>query len=117
MTYFSPDFAQFFKDLAANNNKEWFDENRKRYEKEVKDAFKNLVEDLIITMRKEEPELLVEAKDCIFRINRDVRLCHPPGSVDIVEKIIEDFKSGKESHAPFWIQMKGKFILIEAKIL
>jgi len=73
MTYFSPDFAQFFKDLAANNNKEWFDENRKRYEKEVKDAFKNLVEDLIITMRKEEPELLVEAKDCIFRINRDIR--------------------------------------------
>jgi uncharacterized protein len=46
-------------------------------------------------------------------INRDVRLCHPPGSVDIVEKILADFKSGKTSHAPFWIQMKGKFILIE----
>lgn len=46
-------------------------------------------------------------------INRDVRLCHPPGSVYIVEKILEDFKSGKASHAPFWIQMKGKFILIE----
>ena len=46
-------------------------------------------------------------------INRDVRLCHPPGSVDIVEKIIDDFRSGKESHAPFWIQAKGKFILIE----
>jgi DUF438 domain-containing protein len=46
-------------------------------------------------------------------INRDIRLCHPPGSVDIVEKILEDFKSGKASHAPFWIQMKGKFILIE----
>jgi len=46
-------------------------------------------------------------------INRDVRMCHPPGSVDIVEKIIEDFRSGKESHAPFWIQMNEKFILIE----
>jgi hypothetical protein len=46
-------------------------------------------------------------------INRDVRLCHPPGSVDIIEKILDDFKSGKASHAPFWIQMKGKFILIE----
>ncbi|MEX0988081.1 MAG: DUF438 domain-containing protein [Bacteroidales bacterium] len=46
-------------------------------------------------------------------INRDVRLCHPPGSVDIVEKILKDFKSGKESHAPFWIQMRDKFILIE----
>ena len=46
-------------------------------------------------------------------INRDVRLCHPPGSVHIVEKIIEDFKTGKASHAPFWIQMRGKFIYIE----
>jgi len=46
-------------------------------------------------------------------INRDVRLCHPPGSTHIVEKILEDFKSGKASHAPFWIQMKGKFIHIE----
>lgn len=46
-------------------------------------------------------------------INRDVRLCHPPGSVHIVEKILEDFKAGKASHAPFWIQMHGKFIYIE----
>ncbi|QQS51260.1 MAG: DUF438 domain-containing protein [Bacteroidota bacterium] len=46
-------------------------------------------------------------------INRDVRLCHPPGSVHIIEKILEDFKSGKASHAPFWIQMHGKFVHIE----
>lgn len=46
-------------------------------------------------------------------INRDVRLCHPPGSVHIIEKILDDFKSGKASHAPFWIQMHGKFIHIE----
>ncbi|MBP1674015.1 MAG: hypothetical protein H6Q24_153, partial [Bacteroidetes bacterium] len=57
-------------------------------------------------------------KDRIFArsrsiINRDVRLCHPPGSVHIIEKILDDFKSGKASHAPFWIQMQGKFIHIE----
>ncbi len=46
-------------------------------------------------------------------LNRDVRLCHPPGSVHIVEKIIDDFKSGRTSHAPFWIQKQGMFILIE----
>lgn len=46
-------------------------------------------------------------------INRDVRLCHPPASVHIVEKIIDDFKSGKATRAPFWIQMQGKFIYIE----
>jgi hypothetical protein len=46
-------------------------------------------------------------------INRDVRLCHPPGSVHIIEKILDDFKSGRASHAPFWIKMQGKFIHIE----
>ena len=46
-------------------------------------------------------------------INRDVRLCHPPGSVHIIEKILDDFKSGRATHAPFWIQKQGKFISIE----
>ena len=46
-------------------------------------------------------------------LNRDVRNCHPPASAHIVDKIIEDFKSGKESRAPFWINMGGKMIHIE----
>lgn len=46
-------------------------------------------------------------------LNRDVRLCHPPGSSDIVEKIIEDFKSGKKSKAAFWIRMGEKLVHIE----
>lgn len=46
-------------------------------------------------------------------LGRDVRLCHPPSSVNIVDRIIEDFRSGRENNAPFWIQMHGKFIHIE----
>jgi len=46
-------------------------------------------------------------------LNRDVRHCHPPASTHIVDKILEDFKSGKESRAPFWINMGGKMIHIE----
>jgi len=46
-------------------------------------------------------------------LNRDVRHCHPPASAHIVDKIIEDFKTGKENRAPFWIQMKDKMIYIE----
>jgi hypothetical protein len=33
--------------------------------------------------------------------------------VHIIEKILADFKSGRASHAPFWIQKQGKFIYIE----
>ena len=46
-------------------------------------------------------------------IGRDVQLCHPPGSVHIVEQILSDFKSGKESKAAFWIHFKGMFVYIE----
>ena len=41
-------------------------------------------------------------------LNRDVRHCHPPASAHIVDKIIEDFKTGRENRAPFWINMGGK---------
>lgn len=46
-------------------------------------------------------------------IGRDVQLCHPPGSVHVVEQILSDFKSGKESKAAFWINFRGMFVYIE----
>ncbi|MHC1775446.1 MAG: DUF438 domain-containing protein [Lentimicrobium sp.] len=46
-------------------------------------------------------------------LNRDVRHCHPPASAHIVDKIIDDFKSGRQTRAPFWINMGGKMIHIE----
>ncbi len=46
-------------------------------------------------------------------IGRDVRNCHPPESVYIVEQIIDGFRSGQRSEAKFWINMKGQFILIQ----
>ena len=47
-------------------------------------------------------------------IGRDVSMCHPPGSVHIVEQIIGDFKSGKENKAMFWMSnFQGRFIYIE----
>ena len=46
-------------------------------------------------------------------IGRDVRLCHPPKSVAIVEQIVSDFKSGKQDNASFWLEMKGIFVYIE----
>lgn len=45
-------------------------------------------------------------------IGRKVQNCHPPKSVDVVEKILQEFKSGNKDSAEFWIQMKGRFIHI-----
>jgi DUF438 domain-containing protein len=45
-------------------------------------------------------------------IGRTVQNCHPPKSVHIVERILADFKAGREDAAEFWIQMQGKFLHI-----
>ncbi len=59
----------------------------------------------------QSPERIFDRNRAILQ--RDVRQCHPPHSVHIVEQILQDFKSGKESRAPFWIQMGPKFVYIE----
>ena len=45
-------------------------------------------------------------------IGRSVQNCHPPKSVHVVEKILQEFKAGGKDSAEFWIQMKGRFIHI-----
>lgn len=73
MPWFTADFNQFFKDLAKNNNKEWFDANRKRYEASVKKPFEAFVAEAIKRIAKHDKTIDIEPKDAIFRINRDIR--------------------------------------------
>ncbi|MBN2851139.1 MAG: DUF438 domain-containing protein [Clostridia bacterium] len=58
-----------------------------------------------------------EGKERIFPrprtiIGREVRNCHPPASVHIVEKLMEDLRSGKKDSEDFWIKMGERFVYI-----
>lgn len=58
-----------------------------------------------------------EGKDRVFPrtrtiIGRKVEDCHPPKSLDAVEKLISAFKNGEKDREYFWLQKGGKFILI-----
>ena len=66
-------YTSFFKQLAQHNNKDWFHENKKTYEQDVKKPFLNLLEILIPEIELLEPEISTNPKDALFRINRDVR--------------------------------------------
>jgi len=46
-------------------------------------------------------------------IGRTVQNCHPPESVHIVNELVEAFRDGSKDSEPFWIEMKGRFILIQ----
>lgn len=73
MSYLSPDFITFFNELANNNHREWFHANKKTYESAVKEPFRKLVADLIDEVHEDDPDVRIEPKDAIFRINRDIR--------------------------------------------
>jgi len=45
-------------------------------------------------------------------IGREVKFCHPPKSVHMVLRIVEEFKAGTKDVAEFWINFKGRMIHI-----
>ena len=45
-------------------------------------------------------------------IGRQVQNCHPPRSVDVVDRILSDFREGRQNVAEFWIQFTGRFVHI-----
>lgn len=64
---------KFLKDLKKNNNKPWFDKNRKAYEN-AKTDFASFIQAVIDAQGKNDPSIKnLLAKDCMFRINRDIR--------------------------------------------
>ena len=57
---------QFLSDLSRNNNREWFTENKKRYEK-FKTDYYNLTAEFLAEMKLLDPSLaLLEVKNCVF---------------------------------------------------
>ena len=64
---------EFLKQLKDNNNREWFNSNKKCYE-EARLEFKKIIDELLSAMTIVIPGTAgLESKDCIFRIYRDVR--------------------------------------------
>lgn len=64
---------EFLSDLKYNNNREWFNENKPRYQ-QAKADFEQFVDALIERISGFDPSIInLRAKDCIFRIYRDTR--------------------------------------------
>ena len=68
-----PATLNFLKTLKKQNNKPWFDAHRPAYEA-AKADFLQFIQQVIDQFGKKEPSIRhLVAKDCVFRINRDVR--------------------------------------------
>jgi uncharacterized protein len=74
--------------------------------------------DLTFVDKDDTVRYFTQGKERIFSrtraiLGRQVQFCHPPSSVAIVDRILNDFKSGRQDRAAFWIELKGRFIHIE----
>ena len=72
---FSQETAGFFEQLRENNNKEWFEEHRQVYEREVLERAKSFVEAMGERLRELRPEInaIPAVNKSLFRLNRDTR--------------------------------------------
>jgi DUF438 domain-containing protein len=78
---------------------------------------KHLPVDMTFVDQNDQVKYFSAGKERLFPrspgiIGRKVQNCHPPKSIDVVNRIVGEFKSGTKDHADFWIQLKGKFIYI-----
>jgi uncharacterized protein (TIGR02453 family) len=69
---FSPALFAFLRELARNNEREWFNANKARYEQEVKEPALAFVEDIGYRLPQVAPQLTAD-KRSLFRIYRDTR--------------------------------------------
>lgn len=84
---------------------------------ELESMLNTLPVDITFVDKNDIVKYFSQGKERIFTrtkavIGRTVHNCHPPGSVHIVEKIVEDFRTGKKDHEDFWIKRGDKYVLI-----
>ena len=100
MKYFDEDFLEFFKELAGNNHKDWFDTNRKRYEIVVKKPFEDFVNALIERIQQHDKSIQITHKEAVFRINRDIRFSKDKSPYKINRSAIISPKGRKDKSFP-----------------
>lgn len=98
---------KFLRDLKKNNNRDWFSVNKNRYE-EAKKEFDDFVNSVIQQMGKFDKAVRnLEAKDCVFRIYRDVRFSKDksPYKTHFGAHIVAGGKKMKMSRAGYYIHI------------
>lgn len=84
---------------------------------EINAILNTLPLDITFVDKERAVKYFTQGKERIFAraktvLGRKVENCHPPASVHVVEKIVEELQSGKKDHEDFWIKLGDQFVLI-----
>lgn len=110
----------FLKELKQNNNKSWFDENRQRYEDEVRTPALRYIESMDQHMAKISPHFIVSAKKVggsLMRVHKDIRFAKDKTPYKTNIGIHFKHMRGKDVHAPgFYLHIEPGDVFIGAGI-
>ena len=73
MAYFTKDYLLFLTELNQNNNRDWFNDHKKRFKENVEAPFKAFLQDLIDTASAADTRISITPKEALFRIYKDTR--------------------------------------------
>jgi uncharacterized protein (TIGR02453 family) len=119
-TYITPELFTFFRELRENNNRDWFEANKKRYEAHVREPLLQFITDFGIRLAEISPHYVADARrsgGSLFRIYRDIRFSKDKTPYKTAAGIQFRHESGKDVHAPgFYLHLEPDNVFAGAGI-
>jgi uncharacterized protein (TIGR02453 family) len=110
--YFSGRTFTFLRDLAENNNREWFQANKVRYEEEVRGPALQFIQDFSPHLKRLSEHFRADPRatgGSLFRIQRDTRFAKDKSPYKTHAGIQFRHDRGKDVHAPgFYLHLEPK---------
>ncbi|MDJ0923257.1 MAG: DUF2461 domain-containing protein [Acidimicrobiia bacterium] len=101
--YFTPKLFGFLKDLAENNDRDWFKANQDAYEEYVREPALEFINDFAAPLKKISPHFVADSRTVggsLFRIQRDTRFSKDKTPYKINTGLQFRHIAGKDAHAP-----------------
>lgn len=115
-TYFSPAFFSFLKDLKAHNTRDWFQANKPRYERDVRDPLLAFIADFGPRLRTISPHFVADPRPSggsMFRIYRDTRFARDKSPYKTHAAAHFEHERAGSVHAPgFYIHLAPKNVYV-----
>src|SRR5919198_4046037 len=118
--WFSPAVFSFLRELQDNNTREWFAENKSRYQEDVQEPALEFISDFDPLLRRISPDFRADARPVggsLFRIHRDVRFSKDKTPYKTHVGIHFRHRSASDAHAPgFYLHLEPGGVFAAAGI-
>ncbi|ETR70688.1 MAG: hypothetical protein OMM_03057 [Candidatus Magnetoglobus multicellularis str. Araruama] len=118
--YFSTTFFSFLRDLSKNNNKEWFHDNKTRYQNDVRDPLLAFISDISSPLQRISRHIIADPRPVggsMFRIYRDIRFSKVKTPYKTNAGAQFRHEAGKDVHAPgFYLHLEPDHVFVGAGV-